>query len=910
MARCEHAMLAVLLVISTLVGCSKDPAGTDAKPLLGARGQHLVVRKSALAKIEFLLHSVLIEPDENDGVEDIGSSLKSRIVTFVRRADKVYLLEAPEGHRVSAELPTNLMLAALPIVAEDNETVVLDFGAGMSNIFVAAEYHTPPADTDGVRRYDRRDAFTSRRTRVSYVESIEVGPKSLVSIRQVAQLSTPRFRQQNNRWVSDGEENLPIEVRYYLSPYEPDPSYPKLVAGGSSSFGFFEVAPQLVPGRRRAVVSYAMRFHPEKPIVFAISSNTPAAYRQAIREGVLYWNHALGRNQVSIIDAPAGVTAPHREYNVIQWVTDDDAPAAYADFQSDPRTGQILHAQIYLPSMWVTATKADLRRRIRTALSRSATVRHEGVTLKGFTSHARCRLHELPARELVAFRRLVAKSDVTDEQVLRSSLDQLRLTVAHEVGHTLGFLHNFAGSLAANYPLHEQEAIFKRYVKDRAVAPTFRSTNTVMEYQGLKESVLTGLWLTLGKSLEFDELTAQMLYRGKRVAWDAMPYFCTDAAVSNATGGPGEYLDCEKFDSGSSVVEYSLFKTDHDYRELPYTLLERFHTEVRPAVGVGKPVREVKLSAEDTAWALQEGMRLAFRTFFSDAKLLRVRQKSENENPRPEELKLIEKDFLSFTKIGKLDDAVSKAMERVPAGYADYLKQTIAHELEHGDYEFSDSEKEQIARRLDYFVSALGDEIGKLQVRSLAMNGGQSASDTKSKKPEIVSHPLGMAITRFLEKKATEIAIASTGKQLGVPFNAAGTVGAGAVLGLGRIPALSTVPFTSPTLPEFRYPLANRLEALALLGTRDAPRGENSALEVLSRQRLSKSIEEFGDKALGRSVRSAKVDEFGDSRVATWVIEVQRMLTLVSDTPPPAPAEPLAPLPAPLPAPMLDEGKR
>ena len=35
---------------------------------------------------------------------------------------------------------------------------------------------------------------------------------------------------------------------------------------------------------------------------------------------------------------------------MIQWLNWDQAGYAYADAQMDPRTGQVLHAQIFLPS--------------------------------------------------------------------------------------------------------------------------------------------------------------------------------------------------------------------------------------------------------------------------------------------------------------------------------------------------------------------------------------------------------------------------------------------------------------------------------------------------------------------------------------------------------------------------------
>jgi len=142
-----------------------------------------------------------------------------------------------------------------------------------------------------------------------------------------------------------------------------------------------------------------MKFDSHKPIVFALSAAIPDRYRQAMRDGVLYWNKALGRPLLQVIDAPDDVTAPSPRYNVIQWVGDGRFGST-SHIQDDPLTGEILHAHIFI-------------------LSRS--LKHGDL----------------------------------DEQN-----NHLRYLVAHEVGHALGLRHNFAKgpvSTVMNYFDFEQE---------------------------------------------------------------------------------------------------------------------------------------------------------------------------------------------------------------------------------------------------------------------------------------------------------------------------------------------------------------------------------------------------------------------------------------------------------------------
>ena len=84
----------------------------------------------------------------------------------------------------------------------------------------------------------------------------------------------------------------PVLVHYYLSPYRPNPNFKPFEIENLDHFGFYETYPRRRSGR---TVLYAMKFDSHKPIVFALSAAIPDRYRQAMRDGVLYWNKALGR---------------------------------------------------------------------------------------------------------------------------------------------------------------------------------------------------------------------------------------------------------------------------------------------------------------------------------------------------------------------------------------------------------------------------------------------------------------------------------------------------------------------------------------------------------------------------------------------------------------------------------------
>ena len=53
----------------------------------------------------------------------------------------------------------------------------------------------------------------------------------------------------------------------------------------------------------------------------------------------------------------------------------------------------------------------------------------------------------------------------SDDTYLKVSQDYVREVVTHEVGHTLGLRHNFAGSLYANFDVNEKKELFFEYAR-------------------------------------------------------------------------------------------------------------------------------------------------------------------------------------------------------------------------------------------------------------------------------------------------------------------------------------------------------------------------------------------------------------------------------------------------------------
>lgn len=154
----------------------------------------------------------------------------------------------------------------------------------------------------------------------------------------------------------------------------------------------------------------APRSRVKKPITFYIDRNTPDQIRPALLEGIGWWDDAF--DAAGFIEAfkvellPEGADPLDVRYNMVNWVDRATRGWAYGQQIVDPRTGEIVKGMVVLGS---------LRAR----------------------------------QDIQIFMGLVGASEVGSggpNDPVKVALDRLAQLGAHEVGHTLGFAHNFAAS--------------------------------------------------------------------------------------------------------------------------------------------------------------------------------------------------------------------------------------------------------------------------------------------------------------------------------------------------------------------------------------------------------------------------------------------------------------------------------
>jgi len=182
---------------------------------------------------------------------------------------------------------------------------------------------------------------------------------------------------------------------------------------------------------------------PVKPIVWWIGNTTPVELRPIIKDAALQWNLAFEsagfKNALEIYEQPDSATwdAGDIRYNVIRWVSSPQPPyGGFGPSFVNPRTGEILGADIMLE--WVYLTN---RVQLEALYEKAGTMDFSGSdehTCQDGMYNQLGRLYGSTVIEALGF------DGIEERELLKHSLYRL---VLHELGHTLGLNHNFAGSL-------------------------------------------------------------------------------------------------------------------------------------------------------------------------------------------------------------------------------------------------------------------------------------------------------------------------------------------------------------------------------------------------------------------------------------------------------------------------------
>jgi Met-zincin/Domain of unknown function (DUF5117) len=226
------------------------------------------------------------------------------------------------------------------------------------------------------------------------------------------------------RWVREVTPSAEsITVREHHSFLQlPPPGYKPRAYDPRSSFfgiGYMDYAtPISEPIMKRFIARHRLEKKDPKaavseavqPIVYYLDRGAPEPIRSALLEGARWWNQAFEaagyKNAFRVELMPEGADLMDLRYNVIQWVHRATRGWSYGAAVIDPRTGEIIKGHVTLGSL---------------------RVRQDFLIAEGLLAP-------------------YEKGKPVSPKMQEMALARLRQLAAHEVGHTLGLMHNYSAS--------------------------------------------------------------------------------------------------------------------------------------------------------------------------------------------------------------------------------------------------------------------------------------------------------------------------------------------------------------------------------------------------------------------------------------------------------------------------------
>ena len=191
----------------------------------------------------------------------------------------------------------------------------------------------------------------------------------------------------------------------------------------------------------------AERSEPVAPIIYYIDRGAPEPIRSALIDGASWWNQAFEAagfvNAFRVEVLPEGADPMDIRYNMIHWTHRSTRGWSYGGAVMDPRTGEILKGNVNLGSL---------------------RLRQDYMIAQGLTPPFPQGLSGCGASFAPGFEYLAELADGGDPVAM--SLARVRQLSAHEVGHTLGFPHNYIASTYGRASVMDYPAPFVRITPD------------------------------------------------------------------------------------------------------------------------------------------------------------------------------------------------------------------------------------------------------------------------------------------------------------------------------------------------------------------------------------------------------------------------------------------------------------
>jgi hypothetical protein len=395
---------------------------------------------------------------------DGGSSVRSDLIRFHRSGDRIELwvvnprFAAPAGTPMARTVDYSFGHSVAQSFAiatmRDNGEILIDLTS-----FLLSDWADLGAVFQGVATQRKLSGSIFLDRERSSVQRLQLFPGNLEAEVRLTYQSNRNLRLDavaDYRWI-------PVGVHYSFLELPSTPMRPRYA---DERVGYFVSA--IKDFSRDTAETFFVRFvnrwrlekrypgaaisEPIKPIVYYIDRTVPLEWRPWVRAGILEWNRAFEeagfRNAIQVLDAPDDTlwSAEDARYSTVRWTATNRSVYAVGPSNVDPRTGEILNADVLVSASWIQTWRGESGEYLAPVTAVQSAFVEDSAASRSDAESRLCSLGEGLRRQSTLTRALLGRGK-KEKAAARLYIGQaLKALIMHEIGHTLGLRHNFRGS--------------------------------------------------------------------------------------------------------------------------------------------------------------------------------------------------------------------------------------------------------------------------------------------------------------------------------------------------------------------------------------------------------------------------------------------------------------------------------